>query len=124
MKIKIGDIIISLGLLVISFFMALYFSSFHSKNTGQYIRIEQKSKLVGEYPLNTDKEIVLEDDGKYNKVIIKNGKAYMEEANCRDQICVHMKKINVGGETIVCLPNRVFVEVIDEYDNDSIDKVN
>ena len=124
MKIKKADIFVSIGLLVLSFLMATFFSSFNTKNTGQYIRIEHNSKLVGEYPLNEDKEIVLEDPGQYNKVVIKNGKAYMKEANCRDQICVHMKEINVDGETIVCLPNRVYIEVVDKSDNDGIDKVN
>lgn len=125
MKIKKGDIFISLGLLILSFLLAMYFQSFNSKEEGQYIRIEHNSKLVGEYPLDVDKEIVLDDDGKYNKVIIKDGKAYMKEANCRDQICVHMREISIDGETIICLPNRVYVEVIDKSkDDDSIDRVN
>lgn len=125
MKIKKGDIFISLGLLILSFLLAMYFQSFSSKEEGQYIRIEHNSKLVGEYPLDVDKEIVLDGDGQYNKVIIKDGKAYMKEANCRDQICVHMREISIDGETIICLPNRVFVEVIDKSkDDDSIDRVN
>lgn len=125
MKIKKGDIFISLGLLILSFLLAMYFQSFNSKEEGQYIRIEHNSKLVGEYPLDVDKEIVLDGDGQYNKVIIKDGKAYMKEANCRDQICVHMREISIDGETIICLPNRVFVEVIDKSkDDDSIDRVN
>lgn len=125
MKIKKGDIFISLGLLILSFLLAMYFQSFNSKEEGQYIRIEHNSKLVGEYPLSVDKEIKLESDGKYNEVIIKNGKAYMKEANCRDQICVHMREISIDGETIICLPNRVYVEVIDKSkEDDSIDRVN
>ena len=125
MKFKKGDIFISLGLLILSFLLAIYFQSFNSKEEGQYIRIEHNSKLVGEYPLDVDKEIVLDGDGQYNKVIIKDGKAYMKEANCRDQICVHMREISIDGETIICLPNRVFVEVIDKSkDDDSIDRVN
>ena len=124
MKIKKGDILISLSLLALSFVMVFAVRSFSTNNEGQYIRIEHNSKLVGEYPLNIDKEIVLEDKGHYNKVIIKDGKAYMKEANCRDQICVHMKEINIDGETIICLPNRVYVEVIDMAQSDGIDRVN
>lgn len=124
MKIKKGDIFISLGLLIISFALAMYFQSFNSKEEGQYIRIEHNSKLVGEYPLDVDKEIVLDGDGQYNKVVIKDGKAYMKEANCRDQICVHMREIHADGETIICLPNRVYVEVIDKSADDGIDRVN
>lgn len=125
MKIKKGDIIISLGLLILSLLMAFGISNSKPKTTGKILRIEQDSKLYGEFPLNEDREIVLDDGAHYNKIIIKNGKAYMEEANCRDQICTHMQEISINGETIICLPNRVFLEVIDTANTDEdIDKIN
>ncbi|MBM0045928.1 NusG domain II-containing protein [Anaerococcus sp. mt242] len=125
MKIKKGDIIISLGLLVLSMLMAFGISNMNTKSGGQILRIEKDSKLYGEFPLNVDREIVIDDDAHYNKVIIKDGKAYMQEANCRDQICTHMQEISINGETIICLPNRVFLEVIDTSNqDDGIDKVN
>ena len=127
MKIKKGDIIISLGLLILSLLMAFGISNSKPKTTGKILRIEQDSKLYGEFPLNEDREIVLDDGAHYNKIIIKNGKAYMEEANCRDQICTHMHAISKEGETIICLPHRLFLEV-EESDKknqkeEKIDKV-
>ena len=35
----------------------------------------------------------------------------MIEADCPDQLCVHQKAISKDRETIVCLPNKVVVEV-------------
>lgn len=125
MKIKKGDIIISIGLLILSILMAFGISNSKPKTTGKILRIEQDSKLYGEFPLNEDKVIELDDGVHYNKIVIKDGKAYMDEANCRDQICTHMQEISINGETIICLPNRVFLEVVDtENVNDDIDKVN
>lgn len=127
MRLKKADYLITIGLLIISLLMSFFISKLNTNKTGQYIRIEQDSKLLGEYPLNKDREIELKNNNHYNKVIIKDGAAYMQESNCRDQICVHMAKISKDGQTIICLPNRVFVEVVDPDDNkkdESIDKVN
>ena len=44
-------------------------------------------------------------------LVIEDGKAYMEEADCPNQICVHHSPVSHKGETIVCLPNRVVIEV-------------
>lgn len=125
MKIKKGDIIISIGLLLLSMLMAFGISNMNTKSTGQILRVEKDSKLYGEFPLDQDREIVLDDNAHFNKIVIKNGKAYMDEANCRDQICTHMKEISINGETIICLPNRVFLEVVDNsVTDDGIDKIN
>lgn len=125
MKIKKGDIIISISLLLLSMLMAFGISNMNTKSTGQILRVEKDSKLYGEFPLDQDREIVLDDNVHFNKIVIKDGKAYMDEANCRDQICTHMKEISINGETIICLPNRVFLEVIDNsVTDDGIDKIN
>lgn len=126
MKVKKADFLIIFAMLALSLIMSLAISNLDTKKEGQIIRIEQGSKLIGEYPLDHDREIDIDDNGHYNKVVIKDGKAFMKEANCRDQICVHMKEINMDGETIICLPNKVFIEVVDKEskdNDDAIDKV-
>ena len=35
----------------------------------------------------------------------------MIDATCPDHICVNQKEISKTGETIVCLPNKVIVEI-------------
>ena len=41
----------------------------------------------------------------------------MIEADCRDQLCVNQKAISADGESIICLPNKIVVEV--ESDKES-----
>ena len=45
-------------------------------------------------------------------MIIKDGEVYMQEADCPNQICVHHAPISHRGETIVCLPNRIIIEIL------------
>ena len=57
---------------------------------------------------------------------IKNGQVSMKEANCRDLLCTHMPSIKKVGETIVCLPHRLILEIVSEKEDsneEEIDKV-
>lgn len=66
----------------------------------------------GSYPLDTDQEIPIYIDGvQTNILIISDGAADMTEADCPDQICVNHASISKEHETIVCLPNKVVVEI-------------
>ena len=46
-----------------------------------------------------------------NTLEIRDGCADMTDADCPDKICVNQKAVSRPGETIVCLPNKVVVEV-------------
>lgn len=52
-------------------------------------------------------------DGGTNLLIIQDGEAWIEEASCPDGLCMNMGKISRKGQSIVCLPNQVVVEVVD-----------
>lgn len=52
-------------------------------------------------------------DGE-NIMQIKDGKVTMKKADCRDQICADHKPIEKSGETIVCLPHKVVIEIKSE----------
>ena len=53
----------------------------------------------------------------------------MKEADCPDKYCVKQGKIKNVGETIVCLPHKVVVEIektskgIDSNDNKKNDEI-
>lgn len=73
--------------------------------------VMSEGKLYGQYRLDTDQTIKLSTEGHYNQIRIEDGKVWMEEADCHDQICVDTREAVRPGESIVCLPNRVIVRV-------------
>lgn len=127
MKFKKMDIIVVILLLFLSIGMAFFVQKFKSNENGNYLKVELNGKEYGRYPLNKDKTFKIKiDKDEYNIVEIKNGKVKMREANCRDLICTHMPSIEKVGETIVCLPHRLILEIIskdDKKNDQEIDKV-
>ena len=63
------------------------------------------------YPLNEDMQTVITVGEWQNKLVIKDGMALIETANCPDKICAAHRPISKDGETIVCLPHRLVIEV-------------
>lgn len=66
------------------------------------------------------------DGDDWNFVGVEDGAAYMQSANCRDQLCVNQGKTKSAGKQIVCLPHRVVVRLEkadEETSQDDLDVV-
>ncbi len=74
---------------------------------GERVVITRAGEELYNSPLSSDIEL----DYGTNTVVIKNGRVYVSKADCRDKICKNHKPISKTGETIVCLPNRIIVEI-------------
>jgi hypothetical protein len=77
----------------------------------------------GVYELDEPRRVEITVDGRTaNLLVIENGAASMEEADCPDELCVRQGTISKSGQTIVCLPHRLVAEVTggEEADYDTI----
>ena len=112
------DIYIILILLIIAVFTYFIVSKGLVKESGQTCVISVDGETYGEYPLDEDLEIeVLSDDNTVtNTVVIKDSYVFMTDADCPDKLCVKQGKISKSGQMIVCLPNKVVVEIYGEED--------
>ena len=99
------------------------FMQLHGKS-GALIKVRVNNKEYGTYSLDKDQTVHIREENWENIIEIKNGKASMVKADCPDKICVNHAVISKKGETIVCLPHKVVIEVIDQdgmKKEDSID---
>ena len=107
-KVKIADIILiaSVLLVILSVFIIITLV----REDGAMARVTVDGSVVAEYSLSSDGEYSL--GGGSNILVIENGYAYMKYASCPDGLCKSQGKVCHSGERIVCLPNRVMVEII------------
>ena len=99
---------ILIGIIVLVI-IALYLVISLTKQEGAYVIVRVDGEQVAKYSLYEDGEYQL--NGGTNVLKIENGKAFLISANCPDHLCVKQGKIDQGGETITCLPNRLTVTV-------------
>lgn len=82
------------------------------RGEGDTVTVSVDGKVVATYPLDVNRveDIQTGTDG-LNRLVIRDGKAWVETASCPDGICAAHKPIHREGESIVCLPNRVVIAV-------------
>ncbi|MCM1307014.1 MAG: NusG domain II-containing protein [Butyrivibrio sp.] len=90
----------------------------NTKRDGGTVEVTQDGKLVGVYPLSENAVYEFSAFYGHNTLVIENGFAYMSESTCHDHICEGMGRISKVGETIICLPNELFVKVTDGEEGD------
>lgn len=96
---------------------------FYIQKPGDTVEVTVDGKPYMTLPLAQDTQITIQGvNGGTNQLIIKDGYADMIEASCPDDLCVHQKSIHYNGEKIICLPNKVMVEVISK-NKSSVDAV-
>lgn len=88
----------------------------------QKLRITVSGEEYGTYSLEEDQVIKV---GDTNVCEIKDKKVSMISADCPDQLCIRQRTIQLQGETIVCLPNKVVLEIMGtkQTDQEALDGV-
>jgi hypothetical protein len=85
-------------------------SSFIFLGNGAQVVVRVDGEEYARLPLHKDDELLINGVNGTNLLIIKDGKAYINEASCPDLICVHTGYAN-ELKSIVCLPNRVTISI-------------
>ncbi len=115
-KIK-RDLILILVFCLLALIALLAVRSGRKEGTVVQIRID--GKVYGNYPLAQEQTVMIRGEDFVSTLIIRDGKADMTEADCPDQICVNHRPVRFRGETIVCLPHKLVVEVIPDQEESS-----
>ena len=105
---KKNDWILVIAILILAGVGFFIYTSL-GRQTAGIVKITVEGELFGTYSLEKEQEIKINDT---NYLMIKEGQADMIEADCPDQICVEHISISKNKETIVCLPNKVIVEIV------------
>jgi hypothetical protein len=121
------DIVIIAVLLIISFIPEIVFGISVGRNYNDtYAEITVNGELYSKIPLSDHKGeeyVDISIDGHKNKILIEDDTIRMIEADCHDSLCIYQGKISKVGQSLVCLPNKVMVEIkgkIEENEDDII----
>lgn len=96
------------GVIVVTAAAILLFQFTRGDSGAGAAAVTVNGDTFGTYSLAEDQTV---DIGGTNRLIIRDGTAQMEWADCPDQVCVDHSAISREGESIICLPNQVVVSI-------------
>ena len=113
-KICRNDIYLAAVLALAAVVLFVCFFVFRSRAAGNTVYITLNGKEYGKYDISNDLTLEIQSENGVNTVEIKDGKVSVTEADCPDGYCISKGRIWREGETVVCLPHRLVVEVRSE----------
>lgn len=113
MGMKRNDKLLILAALIIAGIVFVW-TQWLQKEEGARAVVYVDKEEYASYSLEQDGEYEIQTERGKNLLIIQDGKADITEADCPDELCVKQKSIQKNGETIVCLPHRMVVEIVSD----------
>lgn len=101
-----NDLIVISIIVVIAVLILIFMNLLKEEGNTVFVTIDDEVYKV--YDLNEDITVEL-DTG--NTLVIKDNEAYVSMSTCRDKVCVNHGRISAIGETIICLPHKLVIEV-------------
>ncbi|MCQ4636783.1 NusG domain II-containing protein [Anaerovorax odorimutans] len=117
--IRKADIILAVILIVLG--LAASYALSAGEESGQMVRITVAGEEYATYSLAEDRTVTVDKDNHTNKITIKDGAVSMTFSDCKGQDCVHQGKITKTSQSIVCLPNKIVIEI--EGENQEYDAI-
>ena len=104
-----NDLILISSILVISIVAFLAFTI--SLKNGENAIITVNGEKVAVLDLRKDTTKKIDTKFGFNEIKIEDGAVSVTNADCPDKICADHRQISKVGETIVCLPHKLVVEI-------------
>ncbi len=107
-----GDVALVLAVAAIS--VSLIFQGI-SRAVGDHpqARVSANGREVARFSLwEGDRTLVVKGFQGESRLEAKDGRVRMVDSACPDKLCVRTGWISRPGESIVCLPNRVVIEIV------------
>lgn len=96
------------AVIVLAAGLILLFQLLRNSGGAKEVTVSVDGEVFGTYSLEEDQTI---DIGGTNRLVIEDGTARIEWADCPDQVCVNHRAVSRDGESIICLPNEVVISV-------------
>lgn len=121
-----GDKYLIIFIIAISILSLVYVKKVAISYEKKYVVIQVDGKVYKKVffgPEIVGEKIPIETKFGYNLIEIGDGKVRVIEADCPDKLDVKQGYISKPGEVIVCLPNRLVIEIKGEKKDKEIDSI-
>lgn len=75
------------------------------------ISVYQDGELMYQYSLFEEQTVTVSSPEGYNLLLIDGSEARVTDADCPDKLCVRQRAISRSGESIICLPHKLVIQI-------------
>lgn len=112
------DLIFLGGILLIAFIIWLIPILLH-KDAPAVVRVIQDGQEIGTYSVLEDQTIAIPyEEENYNLLLISSGQVSISDADCPDGLCIRHRAISRNGESIICLPHKLVIQIESKEESD------
>ena len=121
---KKGDIIVIFTLIVVFCLSFIYISNSFITTGDKYISVQVNGEEIKQITFGNEKTVYpIRTSFGLNILEVDNESVRVIEASCPDKLDVKFGKINKVGQAIICMPNRLVIQIKSRKTND-LDVVN
>lgn len=121
---KKGDIVVIFSLIIIFFFSFVYINKSFITTEDKYISVQVNGEEIKQITFGNEKKVYpIRTSFGINVLEVDNDGVRVIEANCPDKLDVKFGKISKVGQAIICMPNRLVIQIKSRQNND-LDVVN
>lgn len=114
MKLTKGDKVLVVFLVIFSLGFAYFMATVNNNIDSKYISIQVNGEEINAIEFSDDiigENYVLETEFGRNVLQFGDGEVKIIESTCLDKLCIKQGTIKQVGQLLVCLPNRLVVEI-------------
>jgi hypothetical protein len=91
----------------------IIFGQLKTEKKGAEIYVDQKLyKVIESIEDPQVKSITVKTEKGWNKICYAGGEIWVEEADCKNQVCVKHAKASFVGGSIICAPHKLVIRVV------------
>jgi len=114
---KWGDWLLIIGIITLSI---LFIPLFHTAARGRLVLVRVGDTVVERLPLDHDRHLVVVGRLGETEIEVRDGRVRVVRSPGPYKLCLKRGWISRPGEILICLPNRVTVEIPGEAGYDAL----
>ncbi len=111
-KIKLWEILTVSAILISAIFSVVFIK--YLQSMGKFAVITVNSEIVKEIDLQAAENKTFQIENI--TIEIKDSKIRVLSSDCPDKICMHKGFISHTGESIICMPNKLIIEIKETHE--------
>jgi hypothetical protein len=112
---RIGDLVVIITAIAVIIFASVSIYSEDGSVPVVQVRVEEQEWV---YDLQVDRRVMIPGPLGETEMVIEDGHVHVHDSPCQSKICVATGEISQTNEWIICLPNKVFINITGSAETD------